>query len=71
MVEGESQETDEGFLELVVTICRDAIVLEVLLPVENDLLGLHFSVLHVDLVANHDNGDILADSPCSPLEKCW
>jgi len=47
---------------LIVALGRDVVVLEVLLAVESDLLGLHFSVAHVDLVANEDNGDSLTDT---------
>lgn len=36
------------------------IVLEVLLSVEGDLLGLHLSVLHLDLVTAQHDGDVLA-----------
>lgn len=57
-----SQEPNEGLLELVVALSRDVVVLEVLLSVESDLLGLDLSVLHIDLVSNQDNRDVLADS---------
>jgi hypothetical protein len=57
-----SEEPDEGLLELIVALCRDIVVLEVLLSVEGDLLGLDLSVLDVDLVANQDNWDVLTDS---------
>ena len=57
-----SEEPDEGLLELVVGLGGDIVVLEVLLSVESDLLGLDLSVLDIDLVANEHNGDVLADS---------
>lgn len=57
-----SEEPDERLLELVVAFSRDVIVLQVLLSVEGNLLGLHFSVLHIDLVSNEDNGNVLAHS---------
>lgn len=57
-----SEEPDEGLLELVVGLGRDIVVLEVLLSVEGDLLGLDLSVLNVDLVSNKNDGDVLADS---------
>ena len=37
-------------------------VLKVLLSVECDLLGLHLSVLDINLVATQDNRDVLTDS---------
>lgn len=57
-----SQEPDEWLLELIVALGRDIVVLEILLSVESDLLGLHFSVLDIDLVSNQDNGNVLTDS---------
>ena len=57
-----SQEPDEGLLELVVALGRDVIVLEVLLSVESDLLGLDLSVLHINLVSDQNNWDVLTDS---------
>ena len=48
----------EGLLKVVVALGRNFIVLQVLLPVEGDLLGLHLPVLHVNLVTTQDNGDV-------------
>ena len=62
LLDESSQKPDEGLFELVVALGRDVVVLEVLLSVESDLLGLDLSVLDVDLVANEDNGDALTDS---------
>jgi len=50
----------EGLLEVVVGLGGDVIVLEVLLPVEGDGLGLDLPLLHVHLVAGQDDGDVLA-----------
>ena len=49
----------EGLLKVVVALGRDFIVLQVLLPVEGDLLGLNLPVLHINLVTAKDNGDVL------------
>jgi hypothetical protein len=57
-----SKEPDEGLLELIVALSRDIVVLQVLLSVESDLLGLDFSVLDIDLVSNKDDWNVLADS---------
>ena len=57
-----SQEPDEWLLKLIVRLGRDIVVLEVLLSVESDLLGLDLSVLHIDLVSDQDNWDVLTDS---------
>jgi hypothetical protein len=55
-------EPEEGLLEVVVGLGRDVVVLEVLLAVEGDGLGLDLALLHVDLVAGKDNGDVLANT---------
>ena len=57
-----SEEPNEGFLELVIALGRDVVILQVLLSVEGDLLGLDLSVLDVDLVAHEYDRDVLADS---------
>jgi len=49
----------EGLLKVVVALGRDFIVLQVLLPVECDLLGLNLPVLHINLVTAEYNGDVL------------
>merc|ERR1712000_744615 len=49
-------------LEVVVGLGGDIVVLEVLLAVEGDGLGLDLAVLHVDLVAAEDDGNVLADT---------
>lgn len=53
-------EPQERLLELVVRLGRDVKVLEVLLAVERNLLGLHLAVLHLDLVAAEHDRDVLA-----------
>lgn len=57
-----SGEPQERLLEVVVDLSRDLVVLQVLLSVESDLLGLNLSVLNFDLVTAKDNRDTLADS---------
>lgn len=55
-------EPEEGLLEVVVGLGRDIVVLQVLLAVESDGLGLHFALLNVDLVAAEDDGNVFADT---------
>lgn len=55
-------EPQEGLLEVVVGLGGDIVVLEVLLTVEGDSLGLDLALLHIDLVTAEDNGDVLADT---------
>jgi hypothetical protein len=50
----------ERLLEVVVGLGRDVVVLQVLLPVEGDGLGLDFALLDIDLVAAEDDGDVFA-----------
>ena len=57
-----SQEPDKWLLELIVGLGRDVIVLQVLLSVESNLLGLHFTIFDIDLVSDEGNWDVLADS---------
>jgi hypothetical protein len=49
----------EGLLEVVVRLGGDVVVLEVLLAVEGDGLGLDLALLHVDLVSGKDDGNVL------------
>ena len=55
-------EPQEGLLKVVVGLGRDVVVLEVLLAVEGDGLGLDLALLDVDLVTAQDNRDVLADT---------
>jgi hypothetical protein len=52
----------EWLLKLIVALGRDIVILEILLAVEGDLLGLDLAVLDVDLVSDQDDGDVLADT---------
>jgi hypothetical protein len=65
----------ERLLKIVVTLCRYLIVLQVLLPVEGDLLGLNLPVLHINLVSTKNNGNVLAHTakisvPCRHILVC-
>ena len=57
-----SEKPDKWLFELVVTLGRDVVILQVLFPVECDLLGLHLSILDVDLVANQADWNVLTHS---------
>jgi hypothetical protein len=57
-----ASEPQEGLLEVVVGLGGDIVVLEVLLAVEGDGLGLDLALLHVNLVTAENNGDVLADT---------
>lgn len=62
-VSGElSSQPQEGLLKVVVGLGGNVVVLEVLLSVEGDGLGLDLSLLDVDLVSAQDDGDVLAHS---------
>jgi hypothetical protein len=52
----------EWLLEVVVGLGGDIVVLEVLLAVERDGLGLDLALLHVDLVTAENNRDVLANA---------
>ena len=53
---------EERLLKVVVGLGRDVVVLQVLLAVERDGLGLDLALLHVDLVAAEDNGNVFANA---------
>ena len=57
-----SCEPQERLLKVVVGLGRDIVVLQVLLAVEGDGLGLDLALLDVDLVTAENDGDVLADS---------
>jgi hypothetical protein len=52
----------ERLLKVVVGLCRNVVVLKVLLAVEGDGLGLDLALLYVDLVSTEDDGDVFADT---------
>jgi hypothetical protein len=55
-------EPEERLLEVVVRLGWDVVVLEVLLAVEGDGLGLDLALLNVNLVTGKNDGDVLADA---------
>ena len=57
-----ASEPEEGLLEVVVGLGGNIVVLEVLLSVEGDGLGLDLSLLHIDLVTAENDGNVLADT---------
>jgi hypothetical protein len=57
-----ASEPEEGLLEVIVRLGRNIVVLEVLLAVEGDGLGLDLALLDIDLVTAENNGDVLANT---------
>lgn len=57
-----ASQPQEGLLEVVVGLGGDVVVLQVLLAVEGDGLGLDLTLLDVDLVSTEDDWDVLADT---------
>jgi len=55
-------EPKERLLEVVVGLGGDVVVLEVLLAVESDGLGLDLALLDIDFVTAKDDWDVLADT---------
>ena len=56
------RQPEEGLFEVVVGFGGDIVVLKILLAMESDGLGLHFSLFDVDFVAAKDDWDLLADA---------
>jgi len=57
----------ERFLKIVIALGRNFIVLQILLPVEGDLLGFHLPVLDINLVTAEDNGDVFTHPAQVPM----
>jgi hypothetical protein len=53
---------EERLLEVIIGLGGDVVVLKVLLSVESNGLGLHLSLLDINLVSGKDDGNILADT---------
>lgn len=53
---------EEGFFIVVIGLGRDVVVLDGLLAVEVNSLGLDLALLDVDLVTAEDNGNVPADT---------
>ena len=62
IVHESAEKPDEWLFELIVGLGGDVVVLEVLLSVESNLLGLDFSILDVDLVTDQHDWDSLANT---------
>ena len=62
-----SCEPEEGLLEVIVALCRNIVVLKILLAVERDLLGLDFSVHDVNLVSAENDGNGFAHPHDVPM----
>ena len=60
LVRQSSGQPEEGLLEVVVAPGAEVIVLQVPLSVELDVLCLNLAVLHINLVPNKDDGNVLA-----------
>jgi len=52
----------ERLFEVVVGLCRDVVVLEVLLAMEGNSFGLDLAFLHVDLVTAEHDRNVLTDT---------
>jgi len=57
-----SGQPKERLLKVIIGLGGDIVVLEVLLSVECDSLGLHLSLLNIDLVASKNDGNVLANT---------
>jgi len=55
-----TEEVEEGLLVVEVGLGRDIVVLETLLTVEDDFLGLDGTILAVDLVTDKNDGDVVS-----------
>lgn len=57
-----SRQPQEGLFEVVVGFGGDVVVLEILLAVEGDGLGLYFALFDVDFVATKNDWNLFADT---------
>jgi hypothetical protein len=57
-----SGKNQKRLLKVVVRLGRDIEIDEILLTMESDLTGLDFSVLDIDFVSTHDDGDIFTNT---------
>jgi len=62
-------EPKERLLEVVVGLGGNVVVLEVLLAVESDGLGLDLALLDIDLVTAEDDWNVLADTDKVTCER--
>jgi len=52
----------ERFLEVVVGLCGDFEILQVLLPVESHLASFYFTLLDINFVSTQHDGDVFTDA---------
>lgn len=57
-----SSQPQEGLFKVVIGLCGNVVVLEVLLAMESDRLCLDFTLFHVNLVTAENNRDIFANT---------
>ena len=57
-----ARQPQKGLFEIVVGLGGNIVVLQILLAVEGDLLGLDLAVLDFDLVSHEDDGNVFADA---------
>ena len=57
-----SCQPQEWLLEIVIGLGGDVVILEILLAMKSYCLCLDLALLHVDLVAGEDDGDLLANT---------
>mmetsp|Transcript_12107 Transcript_12107/g.20095 ORF Transcript_12107/g.20095 Transcript_12107/m.20095 type:complete len:238 (-) Transcript_12107:71-784(-) len=57
-----ARQPQKRFFKIVVGLGRDIVILEVLLSVEGNLLGLDLSVLDFNLISAENNRDVFADA---------
>ena len=57
-----ASQPQEWFFKVVVGLCRDVVVLEVLLAMEGDGFCLDLAFLDIDLVSAQDDWDVFADT---------
>lgn len=65
-----SRQPKEGFLEVVVGLSRDIVILEVLLSMKCNSLRLDFTLLHINLISAENDGYLFTDSnevTCMPI----
>ena len=60
---------EERLLEIVVALRWNLIILQILLPVEGNLLCLHLPVLDINLVTTKNNWDVFTDPEKSVEQK--
>lgn len=66
-----SGKVKERLLEVVIALCWYLVVLEILLPVESDLLGLNLPVLHVNLISTKNNWNVFTDPAKVHTTEPW